>query len=105
MSDWDENSAQLEANLARILKYERAQARRRSRPTLAHPLKWHKDLMRGMEIPPVKDLDIPVKSLVGRFRGIAPLDVLAVQVGSHHGVSPELVPAQLKTSNKNSSAG
>jgi hypothetical protein len=96
MSDWDENSAQLEANLAGILKYASAQARSRSKPTLAHTLKWHKDLMRGLKIPPLKDLDTPLKSLVGRFRGIAPLGTLAVEVGSHRGVSPEFVPAQLK---------
>jgi hypothetical protein len=96
MSNWDDNSPQLEANLARILEYARKDARNRSKPTLADTLKWHKDLMHGLEIPPVKGLDIPVENFVGRFRGTVPLERLPVRVGAYRGVSPDLVPAQLK---------
>jgi hypothetical protein len=103
MSDWDDNSPQLAANLARILAYVSEDARTRSKPTLKYTLKWHKDLMHSLDIPP-EDCPpgIVTEDMIGRFRGIAPLGTFEVGVRDHKGtcnmgVRADLVPAQLET--------
>jgi hypothetical protein len=96
MRDWDDNSSQLDVNLAHILAYASKNARRRSKPTLDDTLKWHKDLMRGLEIPPVEGLNIPVENYIGRFRGAPGLENCQVGIGRYLGVRADLVPAQLK---------
>jgi Fic family protein len=88
MSDWDDNSPQLHANLARILAYASEDARRRVEPTLDATLKWHKDLMHG--------LDVLDKKYVGRFRGLPGLEGCQVGIAGYFGVRADLVPGQLK---------
>ena len=96
MSNWDANSAQLDKNLARLLAYASEDARRRSKPTLDDTLRWHKDLMQGLEIPPEDRPGIAAADMVGRFRGTVPLDRYEVGMGKYFGVRADLVPAQLK---------
>lgn len=96
MSDWDDDSPQLGANIARIVTYAFEDARHRSKPGLDDALKWHRDLMDGLEIPPVPGLDIPVENFVGRFRGTSGLANVQVGVGRHRGVRADLVPSQLQ---------
>jgi Fic family protein len=95
MSNWDANSAHLDKNLARVLAYASEDARRRSKPTLDGTLRWHKDLMHGLEIP--KDRPgIAAADMVGRFRGTVPLDKYQVGISKYFGVRADLVPVQLK---------
>ncbi|MEA2889281.1 MAG: hypothetical protein QOI05_74 [Bradyrhizobium sp.] len=97
MSNWDANSAQLDKNLEHILAYASEDARRRSKPTLDDTLRWHEDLMHGLEIPS-EDCPpgIAAADMIGRFRGIAPLGTLQVEIGDYFGVRADLVPAQLE---------
>jgi len=97
MSNWDANGSQLDKNLTGILAYVSRHARHRPKPTLEDALKWHEDLMHGLEIPS-KDCPpgIAAADMVGRFRGIAPLGMLQVEIGDYFGVRADLVPAQLK---------
>jgi Fic family protein len=101
MSDWDDNSPQFAVNLARIVAYVSEDARTRPEPSLEYTLKWHKDLMYGLDIPPEDcPSGIVAADMIGRFRGIAPLGTLEVGVRDyariHMGVRSDLVPAQLK---------
>jgi Fic family protein len=96
MSDWDDSSDQLEENLARILAYAIDDARRRSKPTLEDTLNWHKDLMHGLEIPPKDRPGITAADIVGRFRGMAPLEKYNVVIRGYLGVRADLVPVALK---------
>jgi Fic family protein len=100
VSNWDANSAQLDENLARVLAYASEDARRRSKPTLDDTLRWHKDLMYGLEIPPKDRPGIAAADMVGRFRGTVPLDKYQVGIGKYFGVRADLVPAQLKAFEK-----
>jgi len=97
MSNWDANSSQLDKNLARVLALASGFARRRFKPTLEDTLKWHEGLMYGLEIPP-EDCPpgIAGADMIGRFRGIAPLGTLQVEIGDYFGVRADLVPAQLR---------
>jgi hypothetical protein len=96
MGNWDANSAQLDKNLARILAYASEDACRRSKPMVDDTLRWHKDLMHGLEIPPEVRLGIAAADMVGRFRGTVPLDTYEVGIGKYFGVRADLVPAELK---------
>ncbi len=96
MSDWDRNSPELDANCARILAYAYEDARSRSPPTSADALKWHSDLMHGLEIPPDECGGFEPENLVGRFRGMPGLETCIVRIGAYLGVAPDRVAEQLE---------
>ena len=72
MPDWDVDSPRLRRNLTRLLSHLRDQARARHVPGLAEACEWHRAMMAG--------LTPPVPSLVGCFRGTAPLAIPARRV-------------------------
>ncbi len=86
MPDWDADSPRLRRNLTRILIRIRDQARSRKIPGLADAQNWHREMMAG--------LTPPDPSLVGRFRGSAPLTDIEVLVGSRPGVAATEVAAE-----------
>ncbi|MEA2941808.1 MAG: hypothetical protein QOD09_2337 [Bradyrhizobium sp.] len=95
MGNWDANSVQLDKNLEHILAYASEDARRRAKPTLDDTLRWHRDLMHGLEIPPEDRPNIAASDMVGRFRGTVPLDKYQIGIGKYFGVRADLVAAQL----------
>lgn len=86
MPDWDADSPRLRRNLTRLLSHLRDQARARHVPGLAEACDWHRAMMAG--------LTPPVPSLVGCFRGTAPLADREVLVGSYPGVAASEVAAE-----------
>ncbi len=87
MPHWDANSPELEANLQAVLRSVRADALRRSRPTLALARTWHAQMMKG--------LTVPKPEMVGRFRGEAGLENCNVAIGKHLGVTAKWVAKTL----------
>jgi Fic/DOC family len=87
MPHWDANSPELEANLQAVLRSVRADALRRTRPTLALARRWQAMTMKG--------LTVPKREMVGRFRGEAGLENCHVAIGRHRGVNPKLVSSAL----------
>jgi hypothetical protein len=81
MSSWDDDGPQLQANLAQVLTYARDHARRRAKPALSDALSWHRDMMRGLTIPPKTCAGYPPENLVGRFRGMRGLEIYDVGIG------------------------
>ncbi len=87
MPDWDEDSPQLRANLARVLHRIREAARRRDVPTVEAARSWHAETMLG--------LDLPEPRLRGAFRGEAGLEEMEVAIGRRRGVAAQEVAAAL----------
>ncbi len=87
MADWDQNSPQLRANLARVLSSARDEATGRATPSLATAREWHRVMMAG--------LDVPNPDYVGRYRGETGLQGINVRIGKHYGVRSDLVAAAL----------
>lgn len=88
MPDWDENSAQLRANLAGVLREIHQEARERKLPTLDSVRRWHTGVMAG--------LDVPDPRYVGSFRGERGLEKKRVAVGSNLAVEPADVVKELE---------
>ena len=78
MADWDADSNQLDLNLKELLATVRDAARAREVPTAAVAKAWHRDMMRG--------LDVPNPAYVGAFRGESGLERINVRVGTNFGV-------------------
>ena len=87
MPDWDENSPQLQRNLADILTRISRSAPLRERPTVESARQWHVELLRG--------LSVPDETYRGAFRGEPGLEGLGVRIGSHTGVSAQNVSLHL----------
>jgi Fic family protein len=91
MPDWDEDSAELRANLTRVLAHIRDAARRRQRPTVQDARRWHADMMQGLDPDDVAIRD----HFRGVFRGEPGLDGYNVRVGPHVAVPAKSVAAEL----------
>ncbi len=80
MADWDANSAQLQANLARVLTAALSHAQSRRPPTPGLARAWHPEILRK--------LGAPNPAFVGAFRGEAGLEHIGVRVADCWGVQP-----------------
>jgi Fic family protein len=87
MDDWDKDSPQLRANLARVLSGARDEAIARAAPSLATVRRWHREIMKG--------LALTSSEYIGRFRGEDGLQDIGVRVGGHAGVPSALVAPAL----------
>lgn len=87
MADWDEESPQLSANLTKVLRRIRDEARKRVVPNAATAREWHREIMRG--------LTVPKEAAVGRFRGGKGLERVEVWIGTSCGVSASDVSREL----------
>ncbi|MEQ9247977.1 MAG: Fic family protein, partial [Nitratireductor sp.] len=88
MSDWDENSDQLRANLRRVLLQVRDHALQRLTPTVELARRWQAEVMQG--------LTSPRPEYIGRFRGAPGLEDCNVVVGKAPGAAAEDVAEELK---------
>jgi hypothetical protein len=88
VSDWDEDSEQLRANLRRVLSDIRQDALRRVKPTVEAARVWHGNT--------IHRLTTPSPEQVGRFRGEPGLEGCEVTIGDYHGVSANQVAQELK---------
>jgi Fic family protein len=89
MNDWDDDSAQLRANLRRVLLDVRKHARQRATPTVEAARRWHSGIMHRLTPPDPR--------YVGRFRGESGLEDCEVVVGDHRGVASDRIAHELKT--------
>ena len=89
MSDWDDDSKQLRANLSRVLSDALRDARRLTTPTVEQARNWQSNIMQGLS---------PSRSqYVGRFRGEPGLEDCEVAIGNYRGVSSDSVAQELNT--------
>lgn len=86
--DWDDDSAALRRNLAKLAASLERDAARRVLPTLDMAKRWHRRIMSG--------LAVREPQMVGRFRGEAGLEDCWVQVDGAYGSAPERVGAESK---------
>jgi len=87
MSDWDKDSPELVANLARLLQTLCKEAPKRNPLTVETARQWHRDVMRGLKA------DDP--SFIGSYRGEAGLERVNVRVGDLYGVEARDVKSAL----------
>jgi hypothetical protein len=87
MTDWDDDSEQLRANLHRVLSGVRSDSRRRVTPTVEAARKWQTDTMHR--------LTPPEPHYVGRFRGEPGLEGCEVSIGKDRGVPSARVAEEL----------
>jgi fido (protein-threonine AMPylation protein) len=87
MSDWVEDSQQLQANIERLLSQASVAAIRRTELTLEVMKTWHRDLIRQLAVPDIR--------YVGRFRGEPGLEGIEVKIGRAFGVRSDLVQGEL----------
>lgn len=88
MSDWDENSDRLRANLRRVLRQARDHALQRLPPTVEMARQWQTEVMQG--------LASPRPEYIGSFRGAKGLEGCNVVVGDAPGTPAEEVADELK---------
>lgn len=88
MPGWDENSAQLIANLAGVLGSIRDLAQGRSEFRAEDARRWHGEMMAGLQV--------PKEEWRGAFRGEEGLQGLEVKVGMRLGVSSSEVSDALE---------
>ena len=88
MSDWDEDSEQLRANLHRVLSDIRQDSLRRVKPTVEAARDWHSDSLRQLTSPGPQN--------VGRFRGEPGLEGCEAAIGHYDGVVADQVAKELK---------
>lgn len=88
MSDWDDDSKQLRANLHRVLTGILQDVRQRLRPTVEQARGWQIDIMDG--------LTPPEPHYVGRFRGEPGLEGCEVAIGNYRGVVSDNVVEELR---------
>ena len=86
-SDWDEDSPELDANIASVVERVRSDSLARKPLSLALIKSWHVDLMKGLVV------DDP--AYVGRFRGESGVAGYEVGIGSHEGVPSHKVAAEV----------
>jgi hypothetical protein len=88
MTDWDDESEQLRANLHRVLSGVRRDSRQRVTPTVEAARKWQSDIMHR--------LTPPEPRYVGRFRGEPGLEGCEVSIGEYRGAPADHVADELK---------
>ena len=88
MSDWDEDSPKLRANLHQVLRDIREDALRRVKPTVEAARTWQRNSMDGFTT--------PGPECVGRFRGEPGLEGCEVAIGNYLGVSADQVEEELR---------
>ncbi len=88
MPDWDEDSPKLRENLRNVLRGIRDAAQQREPLTFETIRRWHRDTMKGLNVPDPK--------WVGRFRGEPGLDSLEIGIGSRSGTPSNEVAKELK---------
>ena len=88
MSDWDDDSKQLQTNLRQVLTGILQDARQRVTPTVEQARKWQSDIMHG--------LTPPEPHYVGRFRGEPDLEGCEVAIGNYRGVVSNNVADELR---------
>jgi hypothetical protein len=88
MTDWDDDSEQLRANLHRVLSGVRRDSRQRGTPSVEAARKWQSEIMHG--------LTPPEPRFVGRFRGEPGLESWEVSIGEYRGVPSDRVADELK---------
>jgi Fic/DOC family len=88
MTDWDDDSEQLQANLHRVLSGIRSDSRQRVTPTVEAARKWQSDIMHR--------LTPPEPRYVGRFRGEPGLESCEVFIGEYRGTPADRVADELK---------
>jgi len=86
---WDDNSAQLQKNLSRVLEHLVDDADRRVMPHLGMAKQWHTMAMEGLDAE-----GEPL--LIGRFRGEPGLEMVGVEIGGIKGTLPWDVAAALE---------
>lgn len=86
--DWDEDSPELQSNLAKVSASTESDAAKRVIPNVATAKGWQKQIMAGLAV------DNPV--FVGRFRGEPGLERCGVHVNNVYGTAPWDVAAELK---------
>ncbi len=88
MTDWDDDSPVLQANLTAVLRTIRDDVRRRSVPSIEDARRWQQQSMNNL-VPPSQDY-------VGKFRGETGLENVDVQIGTSYGTAPDQVAGELK---------
>src|SRR5919106_4914560 len=88
MTDWDDDSEQLRANLHRVLSGIRSDSRQRVTPSVEAARKWQRDIMHR--------LTPPEPRYVGRFRGEPGLEGCEVFVAEYRGAPADRVADELK---------
>jgi prophage maintenance system killer protein len=86
--DWDADSPRLHANLSKIAKLIRTDAKQRTLPGVEAARARQSAMMQG--------LSVPDALFVGRFRGEPGLETCGVRVGAVSGTLPWLVADELK---------
>lgn len=86
--DWDESSPQLADNLTRVLGLAGAHAVAREKVSVALMRDWHGQIMAGLAIWDA--------GWAACFRGEGAAKGIGVRIGSHHGVPPDRVGAELE---------
>lgn len=94
MPGWDDDSPQLDANLAEAQRLATEHALARRRLTLANTKAWHQATMKGLEIEEAAELGVRPDDLVGNFRGPPKLTGIGVRIGAYRGTPSDEVAAQ-----------
>lgn len=87
MTDWDDDSEQLRANLQRVLSEAQQNSRKRIAPTVEAARKWQSGIMHGLTPPETR--------YVGQIRGEPGLEGCEVAIGEDHGAPSDRVAAEL----------
>lgn len=88
MSNWDEDSPQLKANLTQLLEEIATSSTRRVKPTIEAARRWQAIAM--------QELEVSDRRYAGTFRGEPGLECIAVRIGANYGVDPADVAESLK---------
>jgi Fic family protein len=90
----DDDSPELEANLAEAQRLATEHALLRRRLTLATIKAWHRATMKGLEIEEAAELGVTPEDLVGNFRGPPRLTGIGAGIGAYRGTPSNEVAAQ-----------
>lgn len=96
MPGWNEDSPELDANLAEAQRLATEHALARRRLTLDDIKAWHRATMQGLEIDDAAALGIAAEDVVGEFRGPPKLVGIGVKIGAHHGTPSKEVAAKTR---------
>jgi Fic family protein len=91
---WDDDSPELEANLAEAQRLATEHALARRRLTRANIKAWHRATMKGLEIKEAAELGVLPQDLVGEFRGPPRLTGIGAEIGAHRGTPSKDVAEQ-----------
>jgi hypothetical protein len=91
---WDEDSPELEANLAEAQRLATAHALARRRLTLANIKAWHRATMKGLEVKEAAELGVAPEDLVGNFRGPPKLTGIGAGIDTYRGTPSNEVATQ-----------